>query len=179
MYTTYTGDRLRLRPYRDADEMIGSLSRLRSLESSTWGPVPLTEAAERRHFESHSRMPFPGSGVFAVETLDGELAGPVSYKVHRRGIRAGVGTVIEENHRKRRLGVEARLLCLCFIFENLPVGKVEAIQCLQSRQRRYVTYLRIGEAEVSQPLQFRQRQYVPYLRAVEVERPEPLQSCQL
>lgn len=125
MHTVYTGERVRLRPFKSEDELLGHLEQ--GLGTDTWGPHRLDIAAERKRFQTMARLPFPGIGIFAVETLAGGLAGSVDYKTNPCGIVAGVGTAIEPAFRHARIGVEARLLSCSFMFENLPVGKIEAI----------------------------------------------------
>lgn len=130
MQTVYTGELVRLRPFRDADELVSCAEENHYASFVHWGPHPLDEAGLRRQFAEHGAMPLPGNGQFAIELLDGEFAGGFAgtsyYAVNKGGVVAGVGTFVREHLRKQRLGVEARRLCMCFIFDNLGVNKIEA-----------------------------------------------------
>jgi len=127
MYTVYTGEHVRLRPFRDAEELLSCAADNQYASFVHWGPFQLTASELRKEFTEDGAMPLPGSGRFAIELIDGELAGTSYYAVNRGGMLAGVGTFIRRHLRRRRLGVEARQLCMCFVFENLGVGKIEAV----------------------------------------------------
>jgi RimJ/RimL family protein N-acetyltransferase len=127
MYATYTGERTRLRPLASRDEAMSIHSQIRRLPNEYWGPgwYPREEVA-KQYDEKGGLCGASGENMFAVERLDsGEVIGFEFCGLWGPGSIAGwFGTNIAPEHRGLGFGIEAKLLMLCFLFENYPVNHV-------------------------------------------------------
>jgi len=130
MYTTYTGARVRIRPFKDWDEVKRINFEQFITPNEFWGPQWFPFAIAKRFFEETGYLGTSGMNLFAVDRLDtGELVGSEIYGARRNeinGISASLGTEIMPEHRHMGFGIEAKQLCICFLFENFPLEKVYA-----------------------------------------------------
>ena len=125
MHVTYTGERIRLRPFRDADELWQFSSAQFITCSPFWG------VDWHRAIMSNSRfsrsLEHPAMERFCIERLDtGESVGWVSAHVGEFQLAGSVGTEIAPAHWSRGFGREAKLLAICHLFENFAIESVYA-----------------------------------------------------
>jgi RimJ/RimL family protein N-acetyltransferase len=128
MHTIWTGERVRLRPFKDETEWL-ELYDADFLEANPfWGASWRPRQERKQEFESGGLLGTGLGCVFAIERLDtGALAG---YEDHNAGAPAylagSVGTFILPAHEHHGFGIEAKQLCYCYLFENYPIYSVEA-----------------------------------------------------
>ena len=65
---------------------------------------------------------------------DGKLIGGMVYHVGLLATVANIGTHINAEHRNRGYGVEGKQLLMCWLFENRPLLRIEAVT-LEHHQR--------------------------------------------
>ncbi|MCB1186562.1 GNAT family N-acetyltransferase [bacterium] len=128
MHTVYEGQLVRLRPFRDADEMLQLVREEHAEPNAHWGPMHHSGHELRRQFDGNGMLSADGSLMMCIERLDtGEVAGyeEVGPLTLPRLV-AWVGTFIRPLHQKRGFGMEAKQLMFCLLFENLP------LQCIMA-----------------------------------------------
>jgi RimJ/RimL family protein N-acetyltransferase len=128
MHTIWTGERVRLRPFKDDKEWSGLHEELHGVPNDYWGAWWTSRQELKKDFEPAGMLSPDKYSAFAIERLDtGELVG---YEEHGApkpgGITAWVGTFISPEHWHNGFGVEAKQLCLCFLFENYPILSIES-----------------------------------------------------
>ncbi len=126
MYTTYTGSKVRLRPFRDLAEW-DSLGLLGIEEPGEhWGPWHETLQENHPLFNDHGGLNPAEEYCWAVEELSsGRLVGEENMHPHRLG--CWLGTHIRLDWRGQGCGVEAKLLAAGFAFDNFPVENIFAV----------------------------------------------------
>ncbi|MCB1186570.1 GNAT family N-acetyltransferase [bacterium] len=127
MHVVYTGERVRLRPFRDLDEYM-QLQGQRDLHMNAfWGPWHSSEPALRRAFEADGLLG-GDEACHAIEDLsDGAVAGVALHGTPAGGeLSCWLATFVLESRWGRGLGREAKLLKLCHLFENYSVQSVWA-----------------------------------------------------
>jgi len=139
MHTTWTGKLVRLRPWKDGDEIYAFNERNNIVPNEILGPVWYSLPKEQQLFEPTGLMDPLRVCLFAIERLDtGEMIG-LEGAVFLRGTRlvADVGTFVIPERRGRGFGCEAKLLVQCFLFESFPLQRVDAwTLASHSRARR-------------------------------------------
>lgn len=128
MHVIYTGKRVRLRPFKDEDEFAGLFDEIMATPNDHWGPGWWPSAERKKDF-APAGMLDPGKySQFAIERLDtSELVGFEEHGEMLPGsIQAWLGTDILREHWHRGFGIEAKLLMLCYLFENFPLTTVHA-----------------------------------------------------
>lgn len=127
MHTIYTGQKVRLRPVKTKEELI-ELALLCDCEPNQhWGPGWYPTGAVTKGFDEHGHIEgVTGENCFAVERIDtGEAVGLEFCGTFFPGSVAGwFGTDISLEHRGQGFGKEAKLLMLCYLFENFPVHTI-------------------------------------------------------
>ena len=129
MHTIYTGERVRLRPFSNAEEYTGIDNKLMELPSEYWGPHWRPLGERMKEYESSGVMD-PGSySAYAIERLDtGQLIGIEEHGSIKPGVLwTWLGTHLLEPHRRHGFGTEAKQLMLCGLFESFPLETVYAI----------------------------------------------------
>jgi RimJ/RimL family protein N-acetyltransferase len=129
MHTYYTGQRVRLRPLASKEEALALQAQVRSLPNAHWGPGWRPPAALAKDYEANGGLGgASGENTFVIERLDTrEAVGFESCGLWNPGSTNGwFGTSIAPAHRKLGFGREAKLLMLCFLFENFPVHRVSS-----------------------------------------------------
>ncbi|GEM_PF-594102 len=128
MHVVYTGERVRLRPFRDAAEWLELRATIDAVPNDYWGSLFHPQARHAAQFERNGLLDEAGLGAFAIERLDtGQLVGYERHRTPRPGaIAASVGTLILEEHWHRGFGIEAKQLCFCHLFENYAIERAEA-----------------------------------------------------
>ena len=128
MYNVYTGERVRIRPFRSVEEWTHVISEEQQEPNDHWGYWHWPRAEARKEFEKGGLLATDKYSAFAVERLDtGEFIGYEEYG----GILPGrcatwIGTFIRRPHWHNGFGIEAKLLNLCNLFENYPLRMVFA-----------------------------------------------------
>ncbi len=128
MYTVYTGERVRLRPWKDADELF------EYSKQAHLAPIPILGA--HWYSRGHEEQAMRDDGffnpqrlcAFAIEDLaSGKAVGlEVCIFMPEAPLAAELGTTVVEAYRGQGRGVEAKQLALCFLFENFPFERVGA-----------------------------------------------------
>jgi len=129
MHTIWTGERVRLRPYADEKEWCDMQEELHREPNDFWGAWWHPRAMLKKDFEETGMLDASKRSVFAIERLDTGVAvgfeecGPGSGAT---SIGGWVGTFIKREHWHSGYGIEAKLLAMCFLFENYPYVRVDA-----------------------------------------------------
>ncbi len=128
MHVIYTGELVRLRPFHNMEEWLAIQREPEFYMSPFWGPFNWPEPALRSSFSNEGQLGLDGSSSFAIERLDsGELIGIEDYGPLSNGrLATWLGTCIVARHQGLGFGREAKLLNLCFLFENFPLESVFA-----------------------------------------------------
>jgi RimJ/RimL family protein N-acetyltransferase len=127
MHTHYQGKLVRLRPLESKEEALALHAATRTLPNAHWGPQWWPQRSLTKMFEEYGSMGgATEENCFVIERLDTKeavgfencgLFGPGS-------INGWFGTSVAPAHRGKGFGREAKLLMLCFLFENFPVHRV-------------------------------------------------------
>lgn len=129
MHVIFTGERVRLRPFIDAQELTGLIEELDLQEHYFWAPEWWPKGRIEKLFEKYGMLDSVlHFSYFAIERLDtGELIGTEVAEIPSPGvIQSEIGTVILKRHWCQGFGREAKQLAMCFVFENFPVETVTA-----------------------------------------------------
>ena len=128
MHTTWTGKLVRLRPWKDGDELYSFNERNNIVSNEILGPIWYSLPKEHQLFEPTGLMDPQRVCLFAIEHLDtGEMIGlEGTVFLRQTGLVADVGTFIMPEHRRQGFGCEAKLLAECFLFESFPLERVDA-----------------------------------------------------
>jgi len=128
MNVIYTGELVRLRPFRDLAEWTALQREYEFFMSPFWGPWNWPEAKQARAFEEAGGLAVDKHTSFAIERLDtGECIGIEEHGgLSAGGLATWLGTCIAGKHHSRGFGREAKLLMLCHLFENFPLHSVYA-----------------------------------------------------
>lgn len=131
MYTIYTGERVRIRPYRDEAEFHRVMDHCSDQPNDHWGPWHWPHGERKKDFEAGGMLDPGKYSQFAVERLDtGEVVGLEEYGAMKPGaISTWLGTDIHREHWHQGFGIEAKQLVLCYLFENYPLDNVHADTC--------------------------------------------------
>ncbi|MCC7477376.1 GNAT family N-acetyltransferase [bacterium] len=127
MYSRYTGRQVRLRPIQSKEEGLAVHAGTRTEHNRHWGPNWWPQARLVKGWEEHGLLEgASGENSFIIERLDtGEVVGLEDCGLWGPGgISGWFGTSIFPQHRGQGFGREAKLLMLCFLFENFPVQRV-------------------------------------------------------
>jgi RimJ/RimL family protein N-acetyltransferase len=136
MHVIYTGERVRLRPFRDWDEYL-ELLRENYDEPAQFWPAKRCPVERKRKWFTETGGLDERRGEFAIERLDsGRLIGNLSHSTYRPALCANIGTLIRVEHRYRGYGVESKQLMMCYLFENFPMLRVEATTLVHHRRAR-------------------------------------------
>ncbi len=128
MYTTYEGQQVRLRPFRDLGEASSVFAEENGTPNPHWGPYHEAAAEISGEFSDCALLPDNGRRILCVERLDtGEVVGyeevgPLSLP----RLVAWVGTFIRPAQQRRGFGMEAKRLMFCMLFENMPIESIMA-----------------------------------------------------
>lgn len=128
MYSVYTGEQVRLRPWNDAGELFDY-----SLQSHL-APIPILGA--HWYSRGHEEQAVREDGflnpqrlcAFVIEDLgSGKAVGmECCIFLPDAPLAAELGTTLLEEYRGHGRGVEAKQLALCFLFENFPFARAGA-----------------------------------------------------
>ncbi len=128
MYTTYTGERVRIRPYASKEEGFELVRQLHLNLIPGWGPLwfPLGHIAEG--WDESGWMDGEALG-FAIEDLaSGQAAGYVDLNPPgAQRLDAIVSTFILPPFRRQGYGIEAKRLALYCLFENFTAQRATAV----------------------------------------------------
>ena len=127
---------MRLRPFASEQEYSDLKEQLHVEPNDYWGAWWHPRAKTKKDFEETGMLNADKYSTFAVERLDtNELVGLEEYGGTASGrCNAWIGTFISREHWHNGFGIEAKQLCLCHIFENFQVPRVEA-DTLENHQR--------------------------------------------
>lgn len=128
MHVIYTGERVRLRPFRDFDEFMAVRAASYADLDPFRGPVWHAHQILEQRFAECGRLDHDSYSFMAIERVDtGEVAGFESNEAYRSGrLSIGIGTYILPDHRHRGYGIEAKQLMMCRLFECYPITSVQA-----------------------------------------------------
>lgn len=128
MHTIWTGQRVKLRPFKDEKEWLDLHQAEHVVPNDFWGAWWTPRPELKKDFEPGGMLATDKYSVFAVERLDsGELVGYEEHGAPRPGnLTAWVGTFILPEHWHNGFGIEAKQLCYCYLFENYPIYSVES-----------------------------------------------------
>jgi RimJ/RimL family protein N-acetyltransferase len=128
MHTIWTGERVRLRPFKDESEWLDLYDEDFLLANPFWGACWTSRQERKKEFETCGMLSTNTLNSFAIERLDSsELVGyEVCSTGHPSYLAGSVGTFILPAHEHRGFGLEAKQLCYCYLFENYPLLSVEA-----------------------------------------------------
>jgi RimJ/RimL family protein N-acetyltransferase len=131
MYTIYTGERVRLRPFKDDVEHAQAVVRSLGRPNDHWGPDHWSEPDRKKEFEPAGMLDPAKYSHFAVERLDtGECVGWEEHGPLLTGhLNTWLGTDIQRPHWHMGFGLEAKQLMLCYLFENFPLETVRGDTC--------------------------------------------------
>ncbi|MEZ5337012.1 MAG: GNAT family protein [bacterium] len=125
MHVVYTGERVKLRPFRDAEELWQFSSRQFITLSDFWGDDWHRAIRSQKRFGNS--ISHDAAERFCIERLDsGEAIGWVSAVLGTYQLAASVGTEILREHWHQGFGREAKLLSICHLFENFAIESVWA-----------------------------------------------------
>jgi RimJ/RimL family protein N-acetyltransferase len=126
MNTIWTGERVRLRPFRDEDERCSIYEELHVTPNEFWGAWWSARQQVKKDFEDAGMLHADKYSTFAIERLDTNQL--VGYEEHGfvSSIAAWVGTFIKPEHWHRGFGIEAKQLCYCYLFESFPFLRVDS-----------------------------------------------------
>ena len=127
MHTVYTGERVRLRPFRDKDEWSGLWDELHGEANEYWGAWWMTHGRREKDFDPAGMLQPGKYSHFAIDRVDtGELVGYLEHGGKGPGhVYNWVGTFIKQEHWHKGFGIEAKQLCYCYLFENYPLVRVD------------------------------------------------------
>ncbi len=115
---TLTGKLVKLRPIRESDyEFLAALKN--DLRTQAWNqrlPPSFTAATMKERYERSMKR--PNTGVFAIETLDGNLVGTMEYREGPPRLSATIGTIVAMEYWGKGHGQEAIALVLRFLFQE-------------------------------------------------------------
>lgn len=128
MHTIWTGERVRLRPFRDEQEWCDLNEELHIVPNDFWGPWWSARQEKKKDYEPAGMLSADKYSCFAIERLDtGELVGYEEHEPpHPGAITAWVGTFILPAHWSQGFGIEAKQLCYCYLFETYPIELVHS-----------------------------------------------------
>jgi RimJ/RimL family protein N-acetyltransferase len=127
MHLIYTGKLVRLRPVASKEELAMVDAQTHSLPNEHWGPFWHPIPGMIKKFEETGLLKgASGENCFIIERLDtSEPVGMEWCGLWGAGTIGGwFGTGIAPAHRGQGYGKEAKLLMLCYLFENFPVHRV-------------------------------------------------------
>ncbi len=128
MQTDFFNERIRLRPFRDFDEAQNIMFTLGLLDFGHWLPEYWTLKALRGFFDRDGMLGHPGANFMALERLDMQTAcGYMYLELPRVGqISCEIGTMLLPEHHGLGLGVDAKQLAMCMLFEQYPLQRLFA-----------------------------------------------------
>ena len=133
MHTIWTGERVRLRPFKDEQEWCDLQQEQRAVPHEFWGVMWRARQEFKKNFEPAGMLEPGKHGAFAVERLDtGELVGEELHGLeYQPGIVGYVGTFLKPAHWHQGFGIEAKQLCYCYLFENYPITQIwaDTVEC--------------------------------------------------
>ena len=128
MHTTYTGQLVRIRPFRSADELALVAVHESNRPNNHWGYWQWAAREAHNQFDKAGMLATDAYSTFAIDRLDsGELVGYEEYGPVKPGhLSTWLGTGIFREHWSNGFGREAKLLVLCYLFENFRLHTVFA-----------------------------------------------------
>jgi len=128
MHTIWTGERVRLRPFKDEKEWAELYYDLHGVPNAFWGAWWSCRQERTKAFKPAGKLQPGKYSLFAIERLDtGEMIGYEEHGAPRPGeIMGWVGTFIKPAHWHRGFGIEAKQLCYCYLFESYPIVRVDS-----------------------------------------------------
>jgi len=136
MQVSWTGERVRLRPFADFAEYEPVYAATFSESTEFWGHQRCPLDRERRRFEETGAVD-DFRGQLAVERMDdGLVLGSMSYVLYRNGLAANIGTFILTPHRAQGFGVEGKRLLIGYLYQTRPLERIEAITLTHHRAAR-------------------------------------------
>jgi len=133
MHTNWTGERVRLRPFKSEQEWCDLQHEIQREPNLFWGPMWTPRQQRAKQFEEAGLLEAGKENAFAIERLDsGELVGVERCGLeYLSGIVGWVSTFIEQQHWHSGFGIEAKQLAYCYLFENYPISQVwaDTVEC--------------------------------------------------
>jgi len=133
MHTNWTGERVRLRPFKDETEWCDLQDELHIEPNQFWGPMWTPRLQHVRKFEEAGLLEAGKGCSFAIERLDtDELVGVENNGLeYLHGLVGWVATIIKQQHWHNGFGIEAKQLAYCHLFETYPITQVwaDTVEC--------------------------------------------------
>lgn len=138
MHVIYTGERVRLRPFRDFAEFNMVQAEDYGIPDPFRGPRWWPVSAREAEFDKCGMLDHDAYSMSAIERLDtGALVGISGCSSCRPGMLAmNIGTYILAQQRGHGFGVEAKQLQLCRLFESYPLQAVRSSTMEHHRRAR-------------------------------------------
>ncbi|MCB1219154.1 MAG: GNAT family N-acetyltransferase [Planctomycetales bacterium] len=152
MYTTYTGEKVRIRPFASEAEFSGYVRNYAVSPNEHLGIQ--WDVAARSASEWQRLSISMDSFAFAIERTDnGEFVGLEYCGIGRWQLSAFPATGIVPAQMSQGFGREAKLLAFCFLFENFPVESLWSdTTAVHSRSRaglEAVGFRQVGRTRLS------------------------------
>jgi RimJ/RimL family protein N-acetyltransferase len=128
MHTTYSGERVRIRPFKDEAEFVSTALHFAQAPHPYWGPLYESVQSMKKDYEAGGMLNADEYSMFAMDRLDsGELIGFSENGGVRTGcLQSWVGTFIKDEHWGQGFGIESKQLAFCYLFENFPIVRIES-----------------------------------------------------
>ena len=138
MHTAYTGERVKLRPFGSYAEFNTVIAEDYASPDPFRGPRWYPESARLQQYDLRGVLGPEGYSNFAIEELGGgTTVGTEGHSAINSGqVWANIGTYLLPDWRGMGLGVEAKALLLCMLFENYPLNVIQASTLEHHQQAR-------------------------------------------
>lgn len=145
MQTNYSTERLRLRPFASFEEAREVVFALGLIDFGHWLPEYWSLQSLQQFYNSDGMLGHPGPNFMALERREGSAAcGYMYLELPRTGqVSAEIGTMLLPEHHGLGLGVDAKQLAMCLLFENYPLERLFA-KTLASNQSALKSMQRSG-----------------------------------
>jgi RimJ/RimL family protein N-acetyltransferase len=136
MHTVYTGERVKLRPFRSLEEFDSVIAEDYASPDPFRGPRWYAESSRSQQYDLRGVLGPEGYSNFAIEELKcGTTVGTEGHSAINSGqVCVNIGTYLLPDWRGMGLGIEAKALLFCLLFENYPLEVVQA-STLEHHQR--------------------------------------------
>jgi RimJ/RimL family protein N-acetyltransferase len=138
MHVIYTGERVRLRPFASFEEYNSVTAEDYAQPDPYRGPRWWPEPDRSERFKLRGMIGPEAYSNYAIEELEcGTVVGTEGHSPITSGqIWANLGTYLLPEWRGKGLGIEAKQLMLCLLFENYPLQVVQASTIEHHRRAR-------------------------------------------
>lgn len=138
MHVVYTGEKVRIRPFKDFAEFMAARSISFAEIDPFRGPVWYAHQLLEQRFAECGRLDHDSRSFMATEQVNtGKVVGFEGNGAYRPGrLSMDIGTYILPAHRHRGFGIEAKQLLMCRLFECYPITSVHAATLVHHHRAR-------------------------------------------